>query len=78
MDATSGNGKPTERLRFNVPGSGSSFQFQLDITGAASTNYGGSASFETFAVTLNLLRAGHMLGHRTPMGTGITPSSQAE
>jgi hypothetical protein len=78
VDATSGNGRPKLQLRFNVPGGGSSFQFQLAITGQATTIYGGSASFATFDAALHLPTGWTYAWASGPAGYGHQTSRQPE
>jgi hypothetical protein len=54
VDAASGSGRPKLRMDFKVPGGGSTFQFQLAITGQVDGIFLGSASFKTFDVALLL------------------------
>jgi len=78
VDATSGNGRPKLHMGFKVPGSGSSFQFQLAITGEADGIFLGSASFKTFDVALLLPTGWTYAWASDSDGYGHHTSSQPE
>lgn len=78
VEASTGHGKPKLRLGFNVPGSGSSFQFRLTIDGDATSVINGLASFKTFDVELVLPAGWTYSWASDPNRYGHSSSSQPE